>query len=194
MTDLRHAWRSIVRMPVLATVVVVSLGVGIGVNTVVFSWIRAAVLRPLPGVRDAGGFHLVEPRAETGSYPLQNGSLELEDRSLRGCNVMGRLQPGVTIAQAQAEGGQAMRELASAYPEANAKIEVDVLPFRQAPRGPQRMFAQALMILQAVMLVLLLAVCGNTANLVLARASARHREIGVRLALGAGPGASSACC
>src|SRR5262245_60395307 len=56
-------------MPVLATVVVVSLGVGIGVNTAVFSWIEAAMLRPFPGVPDAGGFLLVEPRAETGAYP-----------------------------------------------------------------------------------------------------------------------------
>ena len=48
--DLRHAWRSIVRMPVLAAVVVVSLGVGIGVNTAVFSWVQAMFLQPLPGV------------------------------------------------------------------------------------------------------------------------------------------------
>jgi ABC-type antimicrobial peptide transport system permease subunit len=40
-------------MPVLATVVVVSLGVGIGVNTAVFSWLQAIVLRPMPGVADA---------------------------------------------------------------------------------------------------------------------------------------------
>ena len=52
--DVRHAWRSIVRMPVVATVVVVSLGVGIGVNTAVFSWVQAMVLQPLPGVADAG--------------------------------------------------------------------------------------------------------------------------------------------
>ena len=48
--DLRHALRAIARMPVLATVIVLSLGVGIGVNTAVFSWIQAVVLQPLPGV------------------------------------------------------------------------------------------------------------------------------------------------
>src|SRR5205823_2014015 len=67
--DLRHAWRSIAAMPIVAAVIVVSLGVGIGVNTAVFSWIQAFMLRPLPGVRDSGAFYLVEPRAETGSYP-----------------------------------------------------------------------------------------------------------------------------
>jgi predicted permease len=61
-----------------------------------------------------------------------------------------------------------------------------VVPFWQATRGPQRMLANALLMLQGVLLLLLLAVCGNTANLLLARASARHREMGVRLALGAG--------
>src|SRR5438046_4714899 len=79
-----------------------------------------------------------------------------------------------------------MMQLAQLYPETNAGMHADVLPFWRAPRGPQLMLARALVILQGVMLLLLLAVCGNTANLMLARASTRQREIGVRLALGAG--------
>ena len=78
--DVRHAWRMIARMPVLATVVVLSLGVGIGVNVVIFSWIQAVVFQPIPGVADAASFNLVEPRTETGMNP---GTSWLEYRDLR---------------------------------------------------------------------------------------------------------------
>ena len=81
-----------------------------------------------------------------------------------------------------------MGELAAAFPETNGRISGELIPYWRAPRGPQMMFLTALGILQGVMLLVLLAVCGNTANLVLARASTRYREVGVRLALGAGPG------
>ena len=81
-----------------------------------------------------------------------------------------------------------MRELAGSFPESNERISGELIPYWKAPRGPQMMFITALAVLQGVMLLVLLAVCGNTANLVLARASSRHREVGVRLALGAGPG------
>jgi RNA polymerase sigma factor (sigma-70 family) len=118
---------------------------------------------------------------------LLGGSRELEDRTMRGYQVMGMLQPHVSLAQAQTEVDHAMRELAQLYPETNAKVQAEVRPFWQATRGPQRMLAGAVMLMQGLMLLLLLAVCGNTANLVLARASARHREMGMRLALGAGP-------
>jgi hypothetical protein len=78
--DLRQATRAIVRMPVLATVVVVSLAIGIGVNAAIFSWIEGLVFKPLPGVRDAASFQLIEPRSDIGSHV---GTSWLEYRDLR---------------------------------------------------------------------------------------------------------------
>src|SRR4051812_27591770 len=67
-------------MPALAAVIVGSLGVGIGANTVVFSWIQAVVITPVPGIRGASRLHLIEPKNETGMYP---GASWLEYRDLR---------------------------------------------------------------------------------------------------------------
>jgi predicted permease len=314
--DLRYALRSIRRMPGLAAVIVLSLGAGIGVNTVVFSWVQARVLEPIPGVRDASAFHLVEARTETGLYiglswpeyrdmreglrsfasllafrmaPLYVGEpghveraygllvsdtyfdtlelrpqigrfptademspagdpvavishdfwqtrfaadpsvtarrvrvngrdyavagvtpegfhgtvpglafdlwlpaalspagwRDLESRGSRNFVVAGRLGAGATREAAQAEVEAVMRRLANDFPPTNAAIVGEVLPFWQSPRGPQRFITSAVVLLQGLMLLLLLAVCGNAANLVLARASARQREMAIRLALGA---------
>jgi predicted permease len=312
----------IARMPGLATVIVVSLGVGIGVNVVIFSWIQAVVFQPIPGVARAASFHLVEPRNEAGMNPgtswleyqdlrgrlrtfrdllafrmtslyvgepgqveraygllvsgnyfpalglrpalgrfflpdevsrpggdpvavisheywqsrfagvpdavgrtvrvngrdltivgiaprgfqgtvlrlkfdlflpatmapaLLNGSRELDQRGARGYTATGLLAPGTTRAQAQSDVDAVMGRLAQEFPETNATMRGEVLPFWQFSRGPQRFLVTALAFLQAIMLLLLVAVCGNTANLMLARASARQREMGMRLALGAGP-------
>ena len=118
---------------------------------------------------------------------LLNGSRELDQRTVRGYTATGLLAPGTTRAQAQSDVDVAMRQLSQEYPETNATLQGEVLPFWQFSRGPQRFLATALAFLQAIMLLLLVAVCGNTANLMLARASARQREMGMRLALGAGP-------
>jgi putative ABC transport system permease protein len=315
-SDLRLAIRAIRKAPVVAAVIIGSLGIGIGVNTTVFSWIESRVLNPLSGVADSGSLLLIEPRSETGSSPgmswLEYGDLrerltafrdviafrsapfnvgaadwsertpgmlvsdnyfdalglspaagrfieagrtdpvvvishdywrnrfggapgaigqtlrvndrpltiigvapagfigttmgltfhlwvpaatapvvfeatrELENRGQRGYSAIGRLRPRATRADAQRELDAAMREFARAYPDTNPTPRGEVLRFWQSPRGPQRLLISALAILQATMLLVLLAVCGNTANLVLARASARHREVSVRLALGAG--------
>jgi predicted permease len=318
--DLRYAARALMRVPGLAAVVVGSLAVGIAANTVVFSWIQAVVFSPIPGVRDASAFHIVEPRTEAGMYPgaswleyqdlrqglrslegvlafrmvplyvgergqverasgllvsdnyfgslgltpaagrflredevstpgaapvvvisydywqtrfqgsaaaigrnirvngvdlaivgvtppgfkgtvmrlvfdfwlpatmspsLLAGSRDLQDRAMRGYTVSGRLAPGVSREQAQSDVDVAMRQLAQAYPQTNRNVQGELLPFWNTPRGPQRLMAASLVILQIIMLLLLLAVCGNTANLVLARASSRQREVSIRLALGA---------
>ena len=118
---------------------------------------------------------------------LLAGSRELEDRNQRGYTIMGQLRPDATEPQAQAEVVSAMRELAVTYPTTNATLTGEIVRFGGAPRGPQRMIATALKILQVAMLLVLATVCGNIANLVLARASTRFREVGVRLTLGAGP-------
>ena len=320
---IRHPFRAIGRMPGLAAVVILSLGVGIGVNTTVFSWIQAMLLHPIPGVAGSGSFYHLDPKSDTGSYPgmswaeyqdlkprlqsidelvasrmaplnvgeagrterayaelvsgnlfsalhvqpvagrfitpndaarpgaepvvvishdywqthfagspsaigqtmrvngfeltvigvapknfqgtilalqfdlwvpatlapaLFTGSIELTDRNQRGYSVFGRLREGVDEGRAAGEFAAAMRELATSFPESNERISGELIPYWRTPRGPQRMFMTALGILQGLMLLVLLAVCGNTANLVLARASARYKEVGVRLALGAGPG------
>lgn len=317
--DVRHALRSIAGMPVLATIVILSLGIGIGVNTVAFSWVQARIFKPIPGVADGGSFLLVEPRSESGSYPEASwpeyldlidrlpsfqslfafraiplnvgegdrversftllvsanyfsslgltpaagrfptaqeasrpeaapvavtsfdyarsrygsagsavgqtirangrdltivgvtperfqgtilslqfdfwipsalapsllGSAELDDRSQRGYFVVGRLVPGATRARAQGEFATAMADLARSFPQTNANVGGEIRQFWQQTRGPQGYLTVAVVSLQGLMLLLLLAVCGNTANLLLARASARQREIGVRLAIGA---------
>ncbi len=309
-------------MPVVSTVVVVSLAIGIGVNTVVFSWIQARILNPVPGVEDGRQLLLIEPKTEAGLYAgaswpefkdlratLQSfdglvaarmaplyvgpagsverlfgllvsdnyfsalgirpalgrffapaevlhaggapvavishrlwkshfraapdvigrtvringreltvigvtrdefqgttvglqfdawlpatlapivaaGSTEIENRGVRGYQVIGQLKGSASRRQAQEEVTMVMRQLAGAYPATNAKVTGEVLRFTDSPRGPQRMLNTALAVLQAIMLLLLLAVCGNVANLMLARASARQKEMGIRLALGARP-------
>jgi len=319
--DLRNAGRSISRMPGLAAVIIVSLAIGIGVNTTIFSWIQMILFEPMPAVSGAANFLLVEPRTETGGYPgvswleyrdvqaqvpalreivasqmvplnvgergqterthgqLVSGNFfsalglkpalgrffrpeeaerpgtepvlvisydywqtrfrgapdalgqkvrinerdlivigvapkdfqgtlvplkfelwapatmapallgetrDLQDRTFRSFSLIGILRPGATREEAQAEFSTAMAQLARNYPDASAGIGGEILPFWNSPRGPQRLLIGGLTILQGVMLLLLLAVCGNTANLMLARGSTRQREMAVRVALGAG--------
>jgi macrolide transport system ATP-binding/permease protein len=319
--DLRHAVRGVRAMPVAAAVIIGSLAIGIGVNTVVFSWMQALVLRPLPGVPAASEVHVIEPRTDTGGRPggswtefedlrralapltrlvafrmtpltigetsrseraygllvsdgyfsvlglrpatgrfltdaetargagadvavvsyefwrdrlgraplsdqtirvngrdlrvigvapegfqgtvlglqfdvwvaataapsLLGGSTELESRTVRGYYLMGRLAGRTELARATSAIDATMAELQTRYPEANRGVTAEILPFARSSRGPLGFLVQALAVLQGMLLLLLLVVCGNTANLLLARASQRQREVGVRLAVGGGP-------
>jgi hypothetical protein len=67
-------------MPGLAAVIILSLAIGIGVNTTIFSWIQLILFEPIPAVSGAARFLLVEPRTETGGYP---GASWLEYRDLQ---------------------------------------------------------------------------------------------------------------
>jgi putative ABC transport system permease protein len=96
-----------------------------------------------------------------------------------------RLKPGVTIQQARAEVAALGKRLASIYPATNRGVDLTVTPCWQGHLGAQGMLLQPLRILMALSLLLLLIVCANVSNLLLARAVSRQREFGIRLALGA---------
>jgi predicted permease len=319
-SDLAAAVRSIRRAPLAAAVVVLSLGAGIGVNTVVFSWLDTAVLRPLPGVRGAADLVLLELRRTDGSYSslswrqyldyqrrvralrdlvafrmtplyvgesgatdriygllvsgnyftalgltpaagrfmlpeeastpggapvvvissgywkaryaasphaigarirangvaltiigvtperfegtiprlkfdlflpatlapvLQPGSRELEDRDAGGYSAIGVPQPALSRHAVEEDVRAAASVFAHDFPRTDGGVTAEALSFWEAPFGPQKFMAEAIAAVQGVLLLMLLSVCANTANLMLSRTLSRQREIGVRLALGA---------
>lgn len=324
LSDLRFALRQLTKAPALAAVIVLSLAVGIGANTVVFSWIEAVFLDPLPGVEHGAQLITIEPRDRRGTYLASSwldyrdvreqqtafreiaavriralnlggaddqderiwaelvsdnyfallglrpalgrfftpeestrpgaspvamisyafwqtrwggspavlgktlrlndvvftivgvvpekfkGSIvglgfdlwvpltmvhelvpvakDLTGRGNRPLLLLADLKPGATLKQAGAELDAIFQRLARTYPDTNAGVSVELLPLWRSPQGAQRMMISALGTLQVLVLLVLLVVCANTANLLLARATVRQKEIGIRLAIGAGRG------
>jgi putative ABC transport system permease protein len=115
--------------------------------------------------------------------PLREDPLQLPRGGGTWLTVYGKLRPGVTVDQASSEFAGIAQRLATAYPDTNKGIGAFIEPFTRSAVGDDA--ARILGSMLAVVSLVLLIACANVANLLLARAAVRTKEVGIRTALGA---------
>jgi macrolide transport system ATP-binding/permease protein len=117
---------------------------------------------------------------------FESGGYKLEDRGARWIESYGRLKPGVTREQAQAEISAVAKRLEADYPATNRGRGFELWPLWQTPFNNAGTLLPTLEIMLAVVMFVLLIACANVGNLLLVRSLGRRHEMTVRLAIGAG--------
>ncbi len=119
--------------------------------------------------------------------PMLNGVQQwmLRDRHNRNMLGIARLKPGVTAEQARLELKTLADRMAVLNADVSEGLSATIIPLWKSPQGPQGLLLGPLRILMAICVLVLLIVCANVANLLLARATVREKEFSARLALGA---------